>query len=469
MTSSAIRPPHSPPTRRGFLRALATSAAFGAGALAAARLSKLAPALAAPAAVAPDDFFVFVHAAGGWDVTLLTDPRNEHRGIIDPATTENTDTRELRLWVDAPFDGDVKTFAPVQPKGSSHAFGPGIGGLVDFADRLTVVNGLAMNTVSHPDGSAYAATGRHLVGGRAPASSVDTMLANELGRDQLLPTISLDFPSFYVGEALDRRVVPLRIGQVGAFGRILHRPTQWLSPDDRDAIGKLVALEARDLAALSASADVFEGMALQTEGVRRMLGEKLDEALAPAALKKSYPELDAKAKLHAGRALGLAFAVEAMKRNLVRCTSLAFTGFDTHASNYRQQARLQQEMCDLLAAFLQILDRTPHPTRPGTKLADRTHLLVISDFCRTPQINLGGGRDHYPNNSALIVSPRFKGNAVHGKTDPDQLLSSAARTFAGGPRALTPPDLLATFVSAFGAEPRRYLRDGEIVPEMLKS
>ena len=57
-------------------------------------------------------------------------------------------------------------------------------------------------------------------------------------------------------------------------------------------------------------------------------------------------------------------------------------------------------------------------------------LLVVSDFCRTPQINLAGGRDHYPNNSALVISPRFRGNLVFGKSDPDQLLPARARRFA---------------------------------------
>jgi hypothetical protein len=456
--------------RRTFLKLLAGGAlgAF-AGSQAGPVLRALAATTAPALAGAKDDFFVFIHAAGGWDVTLFADPRNEKRGIVDPATTENTDVRELRLWVDAPFDGDVKSFQLVQPKGCAIPFGPGIGGLVDHADRLCVVNGLAMNTVSHPDGAAYVSTGRHLVGGRAPASSIDTMMANELGREQLMPTISLDFPSFYVGDALDRRVVPLRIGQVGTLTRLLHRPSFYETGADRDAIGKVLADEARELAAKADDAEVFEGMALQYEGVRRMLGEKLEEALSPAALKKAYPELDGKAKLHGARALGLAFAAEAMRRNLVRCTSLAFTGFDTHASNYRQQAHLQQEMFDLIAAFLQILDRTPHPTRGGEKLADRTHVLIVSDFCRTPQINLAGGRDHYPTGSAVVISPRFVGNRVFGASDAAQLLPVATRKFQDGTRAIAPPDLLATFVSAFGANPRIYLRDGEIVPELLRA
>ncbi len=94
---------------------------------------------------------------------------------------------------------------------------------------------------------------------------------------------------------------------------------------------------------------------------------------------------------------------------------------------------------------------------------------MVSDFCRTPQINMAGGRDHYPNNSALVISPRFRGNLVFGKSDTDQVLPARARRFVDGERAIAPPDLLATFVSAFGVPPRRYMRDGEIVPELLKA
>jgi uncharacterized protein (DUF1501 family) len=96
-------------------------------------------------------------------------------------------------------------------------------------------------------------------------------------------------------------------------------------------------------------------------------------------------------------------------------------------------------------------------------------VLVFSDFCRTPQINLAGGRDHYPNNSALVISPRFRSGRSFGATDREQLLPADAKlAFADGPRPIAPPDLLATFVAAFGIEPRKYLRDGEVVKDMLR-
>ena len=67
-----------------------------------------------------------------------------------------------------------------------------------------------------------------------------------------------------------------------------------------------------------------------------------------------------------------------------------------------------------------------------------------------------------------MISPRFRGGLALGRTDPEQLLPADARTFAGGPRPIAPPDLLATFLHAFGVEPARYLRDGEVVPELLR-
>ena len=93
---------------------------------------------------------------------------------------------------------------------------------------------------------------------------------------------------------------------------------------------------------------------------------------------------------------------------------------------------------------------------------------MVSDFCRTPQINLGMGRDHYPNNSALVVSPRFRPNFVFGKTDATAP-AAPARRFTDGERAIAPPDLLATFLAAFGVDPRKYMRDGEVVPELLRA
>jgi Protein of unknown function (DUF1501) len=451
-------------TRRTFLRV------FSAGAAAAVAGLPAIDSLADVAAANPPEFFIFIIAAGGWDVTLWADPRNELRGIVHPASTENTDTAPLKRWVDMPLgDTGYKTFELVRPKGSRLVFGPGIGDLGDLADRITVVNGLQMNTVAHPDGQVFSTTGRHPQGGRVAAPSIDTILANEFGREQLFPTISVRFPSSYVGEGLDRRVVPLAIDDVGAISRTLARFQGYDANPERDRVTAMLSEEALDLAARAHYPDLLDGLRLQYDELRKMLSSKLQDVFSANGLRAAHPELDYKSRFVGGAAVNAAFALEAMKRNVVRCVSFAIGGFDTHNSNYRTHAQLLEATFGLVASLVKSLDATAHPTVTGSKLSDHTHILVVSDFCRTPQINLAMGRDHYPNNSALVVSPRFRADFAYGKTDPEQLLPEAARQFRDGERAIAPPDLLATFLAAFGVDPRKYMRDGEVVPELLKS
>ena len=450
-------------SRRTFLKVLSGGVALAFAGLP-PRLS-----LADVAKANEGEFFIFIIAAGGWDVTLWADPRNETRGIVHPASTANTDTSQLHRWVDGPAVEGGKSFELVRPRGSSLVFGPGIGDLADMPDRITVINGLAMNTVAHPDGQLFSTTGRHPQGGRVAASSVDTILSNELGRDQLLPTVSVRFPSAYVGDNLDRRVVPLAIDDVGAIARTVTRAQQYDGNPERDLVTAMLSEEARDLAKRSTYPDVLDGLSLQYEALRKMLGANLQEVFSSGGLQKAHPELVYNRRFTRAPALNTAFAIEACKRNLVRCVSFAIGGFDTHAGNYRTQAQLQQETFELVASLVRSLDATAHPVFSGAKLSEHTHILVVSDFCRTPQINPAMGRDHYPNNSALVVSPRFRPNFAFGKTDPDQLLPSPAHRFTDGERAIAPPDLLATFVSAFGVDPRKYMRDGEVVKGLLRS
>jgi hypothetical protein len=447
--------------RRRFLKLVS------GGALAA--LTELPTRAFADAAASSDEFFVFIHAAGGWDVTLWADPRNEQKGIVTPASTDNTDKSALRLWVDAPLGEGAKTFELVRPKGSNLIFGPGIGALAELPDRITIVNGLAMNTVAHPDGATFSATGRHPQGGRVAAASIDTMISNELGTGQLLPTVSLRFPSAFVGENLDRRAVPLAVDNVGSISRTLYRGQGYDSPAERDKVTVLLSDEARDLAKRSTYPGALDGLDLQYQSLRKMLDGSLLDVFSANTLKQHQPQFDYKARFTSGAAVNAAFAVAAMKRNVVRCVSFACGSFDTHGANYRTQALNQQELFDMIATLIKTLDATPHPTKAGAKLSEHTHILVVSEFCRTPQINLASGRDHYPNNSALVVSPRFRTNFSFGKTDPNQLLPSPSKKFIDGERAIAPPDLLATLLSAFAIDPRKYMRDGEVVKELLRA
>jgi len=408
----------------------------------------------------PDDFFIFIHAAGGWDVTLWSDPRNERRGITEPATTATLETGALRYWRNR-----ADSFEPLATKG--HVLGPAIGGLYDLADRLTIINGIAMNTVSHPDGIAYSCTGRHRTGGTLPESSIDVLVANERGLAQMMPGVSVRFPSAFVGTHLDRRAVPLRIADVGALTHSFERSPDYLDDADRTAITAVLSEEATALARSSTHPATYEQLANQQQSLAKLLTGDFTHAFSRKQLESAYPQFNYRGRAHGKQAVVGAFAVEAIRRNVVRCVSFALGQLDTHGANYRTHGTVLQELFDLVAAIVKLLDTTPHPTSPTARLSERTHILVVSEFCRTPQLNTNGGRDHYPNNSALVISPRFRGGRSFGSTDPDQLLPLDFGKFADGARPLAPPDVLATFLGAFGINPRRYMRDGEIVKALL--
>ena len=344
--------------------------------------------------------------------------------------------------------------------------GPAIGGLYDLHDRLTIINGVAMNTVSHPDGVAYSTTGRHRTGGTLAESSIDVLCASEFGTKQLMPDVSIRFPSAYIGTALDQRAIPLRVGSVEAITKSFERTDAFLDVTDRAAVSALLTDEAHDLAASSTHPKVYEQLESQHRALPALIGGNFTTAFTTKSLQAAYPQFEYRGSLGEDSVVA-AFALEAMKRNLVRCVSFGFSGFDTHFANYKRHGHLLQALFDVISTFIGQLDITPHPTKTGAKLADHTHILVVSDFCRTPQLNPAGGRDHYPNNSALIISPRFRGGRVFGKTNPEQLLPLASGTFTDGERAIAPPDILATFLGAFGVDPRRYMRDGEIVKTLL--
>lgn len=455
--------------RRTLLKALGGTAA---AALAQGSLMR------AFAGASTDQYFIFIHASGGWDVTQWSDPRNAIQGLVTPASTLNMDPTDMPQWkpkaISTP-DGDGETFQIVQPSGCKIPFGPGIGELVNHFDKICLINGIEMNTVSHPDGTVFCATGRHLAGGRASQPSIDTIVANEIGTGQTLPVVSVQFPSWFVGTDLDPRAIPIRIGSVSQVASSLNRPTAYDQQADRDIVTALLTGEAEEIAKASHLPGSINALDLQYQTLQKMLNSSgadgpIKDVFNSTSLKAAQPALSPDLKkadgslyyqFYRNNVLNAAFAIEAMKRDLVRCVSFVLGGLDTHNANYQDHGATLSELFTVISRLVDGLE--------AANLLAKTHIFVFSDFCRTPQINISGGRDHYPNNSALIISPKMKGNTVFGSTDAEQLLPVAAdiKGISDGPRAPTPADVLATLLTATGMEPRKFLREGEAMTDLI--
>ena len=115
-------------------------------------------------------------------------------------------------------------------------------------------------------------------------------------------------------------------------------------------------------------------------------------------------------------------------------------GWDTHQDNFTRVAA----NCKQLDPGMGTLIRDLHEKR----MLDRTLVVWMGEFGRTPKINPNTGRDHYPKAwSAAFAGGGVKGGRVIGSTDRDG--AEVKDT------PVTVPDLFATIYTLLGVDPRK--------------
>ncbi|HEY7425635.1 MAG TPA: DUF1501 domain-containing protein [Gemmataceae bacterium] len=122
----------------------------------------------------------------------------------------------------------------------------------------------------------------------------------------------------------------------------------------------------------------------------------------------------------------------------VRCVSVSFSDFDTHANNFGRMRQLLPIVDHALHALVTDLDERG--------LLGDVAIVVWGEFGRTPKINKKAGRDHWPEASpALLTGGGLKGGQVIGATDRQ------------GGRVVSRPvqfqDVFATLYSILGIDP----------------
>jgi uncharacterized protein (DUF1501 family) len=110
-------------------------------------------------------------------------------------------------------------------------------------------------------------------------------------------------------------------------------------------------------------------------------------------------------------------AVDALAQRVARCATVAFSGsgWDTHVQNdYYQDLNFES----LFAGLNELMDGlAAAPGDLGGTLADETIVVVLSEMGRTPQLNAGQGKDHWPYTSMLMTGPLITGGRVVGGYD----------------------------------------------------
>lgn len=129
--------------------------------------------------------------------------------------------------------------------------------------------------------------------------------------------------------------------------------------------------------------------------------------------------------------------------NGVRFVQVNKGGFDTHADNFTAMRRLGGEIDLGIAALIGDL--------AASGMLDRTLVLVLSEFGRTPRINGEAGRDHWPRVfSSLIAGGGTKRGQLVGASDADG--------YEVAERAVQVADIHATVCTALGIDPTKHVQ-----------
>jgi Protein of unknown function (DUF1501) len=136
----------------------------------------------------------------------------------------------------------------------------------------------------------------------------------------------------------------------------------------------------------------------------------------------------------------------------VRFVEVTLDGWDTHANNFAEVESLSQKLDPALDALIaDLADRG---------LLEKTLVVCLGEFGRTPQINAATGRDHWADAfSLLLAGGGIRGGQVIGATD--------AKGEKVVDRPVSPADLFATLLSALGIDGQKVYKTPEGRPIRL--
>ncbi len=417
--------------RRRFLKSLACLG--GAAATTPLWMSGLARALDAPAKT--PRYFVFAYFSGAWDVLLSLDPR-------DPNVFTNAASATTRIQPGYEQLDDVTNDGSLVVAKNGAVFGPYIGRLASHSDKLCVVRGMSMDTLTHEVGRRRFLTGRPPSGLLARGSSAATWLAAQLGQSEVVPNLAIRVESYNVDQP--NWASGLEVARVPDLVRAFRKAEPALDPTVDALIDGLLA--ERAACANAAGSPLWQAgesarikAAEMTSAGYDALFDFQAKTESMAALRQHYGIAATGATALETPEAQAAAAATALTAGLSRVVSFqAAGGLDTHFDDWAtDQGPTQQRGFAAVAALAEDLASREHPSGDGSSWLDHTTIVGFSEFSRTPLLNTRGGRDHHLGNSCFLLGGRVRPGIIGASTDVGMLprpidLGTGAVNEAGG-------------------------------------
>jgi len=392
--------------------------------------------------------------------------KNPNLSFMNPLSAQAENV--IVLWL-AGAPSQFETFSP-KPKskngGSTKAIQTNISGielsenlplLAGQMDKITFIRTLTSKEGNH-NRASYLMHTSYPPTGVVKHPSFGAITAKELGgaKEFDLPYfISLTGPS-YSAEFLGKEYSPYVIKDVT---KPLQNIAKFKDVDDTRFAERMKLLNQMEDSFYKEKGleDIKEHQLIYEKSVRMMnspLIKAFDISEEPDVLKKAYGENDfGKGCLIARRLIETG----------VKFVEVTLDGWDTHQDNFSRVSNLCKKLDPAFSTLVQDLSQRG--------MLDRTLVLCMGEFGRTPAINANDGRDHYPDAFACaIAGGGIRGGRVYGETNDDgnQIVSNP----------VTPGNLFATLSHQLGIDynkvihspqgrPLKYVNEGSVIEELI--
>lgn len=325
-------------------------------------------------------FYISLAAVGGWDVTSFCDPKPNVVG-----------ERAINTWADSTSIEQIGNIA-YAPVANNRAF------FERFYRDMLVINGIDTQTNSHDDGRRHTWSGR----------------------------IGFGYPSFgAIASSAIAPDLPLSLVHDTGYSETagITRFTRLQNPDViRNLVNDSTVIDGENVYGLFEQNELDLIAQYQAERLDRLI---TSDQLLPRqlnGLNNLYLANSTRGELDAFAALlptefeedddfrAAQLALLAYQSGLCVSCQLGFNGFDTHQDHDADHFGFMEKFTDLVSFIFD--------TAEQGGFADRLVVTMASDFGRTPYYNRGGGKDHWPIGSAILLQQGAEwGNRVVGATD----------------------------------------------------
>ncbi len=376
------------------------------------RMAHSAPA-ADPAGKATADSVLFINLAGG----------PAHLDTLDMKPDLPEETRS--------------EFQPVQSKLAGLAVCEHLPKLAQSIDKFTLLRGISHTTGDHPQGQAYIAAGNR-PGPAVKYPSYGSVAINERPGDPDLPPYvaipQTEWNAGYMGDAyapFKTNAVP-KPGQPFAVRGITL--ADGLTVEKVNRREKLLKDLDTTLRAVDTNSQLLEALdSFGQQAFSMITSKRTREAFDVSQENESIRKLFEADEINQS----LLLATRLIEYG-VRFVTVTNAGWDTHLDNFKGHRRLMPPMDNGVTAAVTALREKG--------LLDRTLVVVMGEFGRTPKINKNRGRDHYPRaNWCLMTGGGVRPGQLIGATD-------KAGAFPSDGTSIQPDDLGASIYRALGID-----------------